>query len=105
MHLGCVSAIPFVAPNRSRKPPERVTRRRQQCLAEIGGRAAEGDPLEALAVVAAAEATDVAVADDAGIEQANGSRGDARSGPSGAIGAPGIERVAESAGDSTRCQQ
>ena len=64
------------------------------------GRASEGDPLEALAVVAAGEPADMPVPDDAGLDQPCRTGRHARRGPAGAIRTGGIQRVAKLAGDS-----
>src|SRR3954454_15964161 len=104
VHFGRITAVPFVALDAPGKPPANVGGRGEQGLAERGGCASEGDTLERLPVVAAAEAADVAVADDAGLEQAHGSRRDARARPAGPIGACGIERVAQRASYAPGCE-
>ena len=57
--------------------------------------APEGDPLEALAVVAAGDAADMAVADDAGLDQPRRPGCDARLRPARAIGTRRVERIAQ----------
>ena len=77
----------------------------QQRLAERGRGAAEGDPLEAFAVVAAGDPADMAVADDPGLEQPHRPRCDARARPAGAVGPGRIERVAQRAGHAAGREQ
>jgi hypothetical protein len=67
VHLGRIAAGPLVALDRPREPPARIGRGGQQRFAERGGRASERDPFEALAVIAAADAADMALADDAAL--------------------------------------
>src|SRR6185437_10433489 len=55
--------------------------------------APEGDPLEALAVVTGGDAADMAVADDARLEQPHRAGRDARARPARAVRARGIQRV------------
>src|SRR5438105_595704 len=95
VHLGRVAAVPFVALDRARQPPAPVARRGKEGLAELGRGAAEGDPFEALAIVAARDPADMAVADDAGPHQPDRARGDVGPRPAGAIGSRRIERVAQ----------
>src|SRR5690348_4576936 len=68
MHLGRVAAVPFVAADRSCEPPARIGRGGEQCLPKFARGTAEGDPFEALAIIAAADAPDMPVADDAGLD-------------------------------------
>jgi len=56
---------PLVALDRTGQPPRLVGGRCQQCFAKRCVRRTEGNPLEALAVVAAGDAADMAVANDA----------------------------------------
>ena len=93
MHLGRVAAIIFVALDGSGEPPFDVAGRSEQRLAELGRSAAEGDPLEAFAVVAAGQSADMVLADDRGFEQPRRSRGDARRRPAGAVRPGSGERV------------
>ena len=76
--------------------------RGEQGLAERGRGAAEGDPLEALAVVAAGDPADMAVADDAELDQPRRAGGDPRPRPAGAIGPGRVERVAQARRDPAR---
>ena len=78
--------------------------RREQRLAKRAAGAAEGDPLEALAVVAGSDPADMAVADDPGLEQPHRPGGDARARPAGAIGSGRVERIAERARDPARAR-
>ena len=72
-----------------------LTKEDEQRLAKLGRGASKGDPFEALAVVAAGDAADMAVADDTGLDQPRRSRGNPRRGPAGAVGPGGVERIAQ----------
>src|SRR6476646_12155932 len=94
VHLGCIAAGPLVAADRPGQPPALVGGRFEEGAAEIAVSASEGDPAETLAVVTGSDAADMAVANDADLEQPRRSGGDPRAGPAGAIGACRIQRVA-----------
>src|SRR6185312_14990264 len=102
VHLGRVAAVPLVAFDRAREPPARFGGRCEERSAELTVGAPEGDPLEALAVVAGGDAADMAVADDARLEQPHRAGGDARARPARAVRSRGIQRVAQRARDSAR---
>src|SRR5688500_16295135 len=91
VHLGRVAAVIFIALDGSGEPPFDVAGRGEQRLAELGRGAPEGDPFEALAIIAAGQPADMVLADDRGLEQPRGAGGDARSGPTGSVGPGGVK--------------
>src|SRR6185369_257046 len=105
MHLGSIAAVPFVALDRAGEPPADIRRRFKEGLAKIGPGAPERDPFEALAVVARRDAANVAVADDAGAQEADRAGGDMGLRPSGSIRARGVECVTERSRDSAGREQ
>src|SRR3954452_5173316 len=98
MHFGRVPAGPFVALDRAREPPFLVARGGEQRLPELGLGASESDPLEALAVLAAGEPTNVRRADNRHLDQANRANRYARARPSGTIRAGGVQCIAQCPG-------
>src|SRR5690242_16056333 len=105
MHLRRIAAVPLVAFDRAGEPPARVGGRGEERAAKLGLGAAKGDPLEALAVVSRRDAADVALANDAGLEQPHRTGGDPRARPTGAVRTGDIERVAQPTRYASRSKQ
>src|SRR5207248_6455103 len=82
----------------SGEPPACIAGRGEQSLAERAARASERDPLEALAIVAAGQAPDMPIADDAGLEEPHRAGGDVRARPSREIGRASCRERVEGAG-------
>ena len=102
MHLRRIAAVILVALDRPGEPPAGVGAGLEEGLAQRRAGAAEGDPLEALAVVAGADAADVALADDSGLEKADGPCSDAGLRPACAVWTRAVERIAQRCSDSAR---